>query len=340
LERLNSLLEDPRSLVLTEDTQRIFSDPAIIREATRSESRSIPICPGFSIAGTTTEAGFIGLSGPLKSRFTYIAAHPYRMRIPDSLPNSPQSDFAKIAAAIIGGNRDLVAAIKVIYESLQDLGRVNINVTEYVRWCRTALELTRRGGIDPQTAAGIACLRMIADGLGDVDRRRITKDVLAHHIPHVLSLNVVTEKKDPIVGCPIEPVSSPSPSPVRSPSQEVGALRTMLSRITVPVSRGASVNSVKSILDRVLWTQSAVDMADAVLTAIASGAMMIFEGSPGRGKTAVACAVLKALGVECTRVNLSPTTSAEDLFGREIPQSGKGGFTMRFVDGPWQRLCG
>jgi hypothetical protein len=52
LERLNSLLEDPRSLVLGEDTQRIFSNPEVIRSVTGSNSRSIPICPGFCIAGT------------------------------------------------------------------------------------------------------------------------------------------------------------------------------------------------------------------------------------------------------------------------------------------------
>jgi midasin (ATPase involved in ribosome maturation) len=37
----------------------------------------------------------------------------------------------------------------------------------------------------------------------------------------------------------------------------------------------------------------------------------------------------------CTRLNLSPTTSAEDLFGQDIPQAApEGGFTARFIDGP------
>jgi hypothetical protein len=130
LERLNSLLEDLRSLVLAEDTPRIFSHPDIIREVTGSDSRSIPVCPGFSIAGTT-EAGLIGLSHPLKSRFTYIAAHPYCMRIPRGFADAHQSDFAKISHAIIGGNPDLVAAIEGVYQGLQDLGRVNLSVTEY-----------------------------------------------------------------------------------------------------------------------------------------------------------------------------------------------------------------
>jgi MoxR-like ATPase len=52
-------------------------------------------------------------------------------------------------------------------------------------------------------------------------------------------------------------------------------------------------------------------------------------------KTRVALAVLKALGMQNTRINLSPTATAEDLFGREIPQPApESGFTARFVNGP------
>jgi MoxR-like ATPase len=77
-------------------------------------------------------------------------------------------------------------------------------------------------------------------------------------------------------------------------------------------------------------------MADAILTSVClARAITIFEGSPGPGKTKVASAVLKALRMRCTQINLSLTTAAEDLFGRDIPQSApEGGFTTRFVNGP------
>jgi hypothetical protein len=117
-------------------------------------------------------------------------------------------------------------------------------------------------------------------------------------------------------------------------------MKCTTSEITLPAFPQASLGNLESVL----WTQSAVDMADAVITAVAAGAITIFEGSPGRGKTAVAYAVLCALGMQCTRINLSPTTSAEDLFGREIPQSlPEGGFATGFVAGPltlaMQRSC-
>jgi midasin (ATPase involved in ribosome maturation) len=111
----------------------------------------------------------------------------------------------------------------------------------------------------------------------------------------------------------------------------IQAVKSKVSGIIFPVLANASLD----VLHSILWTQSAVDIADAVLTAVASSAIMLFEGSPGRGKTAVAYGILGALGMQCTRINLSPTTSAEDLFGRYIPQcTQEGGFATRFADGP------
>jgi MoxR-like ATPase len=79
---------------------------------------------------------------------------------------------------------------------------------------------------------------------------------------------------------------------------------------------------------------SSIDRSDAILKSIASGANTIFECSLGQGKTAVAFSVLTAIGMKCIRINLSPTTSVEDLFGREVPQSSTGEFSTRFVEGP------
>jgi MoxR-like ATPase len=68
-------------------------------------------------------------------------------------------------------------------------------------------------------------------------------------------------------------------------------------------------------------------MTDAVLTSVLARAITIFAGSPGRGKIIIASAVLKALGMRCTRINLSPTMTAEDLLGHHIPQSAPEGIS-------------
>jgi MoxR-like ATPase len=325
LERLNSLLEDPRSLVLGEDTQRVFSNPEVIRMVTGSNSRSIPICPGFSIAGTTTEAGFVGLSGPLQSRFTYVTASPYSVVIPQS-PGGGQShsDFQKVALTVFDGNGELVEAIGAIYRELFYRGRVNVGITEYVRWCMTTLSLLRDGGLSPRRAAGIAALRTIVDALSDGDRRRVTKDVLASHLlTALLFLVVMNSEETPVFSWPVE-LYGDGGSRSRFLPSPISEIRLL-----------AGPNAFLDVLASVVWTQSTLDMAHAVFTAVAAGAMAIFEGSPGRGKTAVAAAILRSLGLQCTRINLSPTTSAEDRFGRDIPQSvPEGGFVTRFVPGP------
>jgi MoxR-like ATPase len=87
-------------------------------------------------------------------------------------------------------------------------------------------------------------------------------------------------------------------------------LKCKTSGISLRVGEKASIDFVKSII----WTGSAVDMADAILTAIVAKTITIFEGSPGRGKTIIAYKVLQTLGLCCTRIILSPTTTIEDLF--------------------------
>ncbi|KAA6375324.1 MAG: putative AAA family ATPase midasin, partial [Streblomastix strix] len=347
LERLNSLLEDPRSLVITEDTQQIFNDESLLREVNQSSSRSAPISAGFSLAATTTETGRMSLSGPILSRFTSIYTEPYRLNIIKQLLPSKmekqqflerendeeweiegedeEDDLKVIAEGITEKNYDLIEAINDIHRGLIELHQ-KVTITEYIRWCRTAVSLHSFQQFSPQKAAGIAALRTIVDALPDNDRRYKTKEVLSAHIPQQLNYIIVTDAKErPVQQREDVLIYEDSPSNLKQ-------LVSKISGISIPVHQNAQIE----VLDSVIWTRSAVDMADAVLTAVASKAITIFEGSPGRGKTAVAKSVLEALGLKCTRINLSPTTTVEDLFGRDMPQADPegGGFTTRFVPGP------
>ncbi|KAA6394275.1 MAG: putative Midasin, partial [Streblomastix strix] len=333
LERLNSLLEDPRSLVLTEDTQQIFNNENILRDLGQRGSRSAPICSGFCLSATTSESGQISLSGPLLSRFTCIYTTPYRVNISKQLSlkqnqlqnnqdndeeeqNEEDDDLRMIAEDITNKNHQLIDAINDIHRGLNG-ARVKITITEFIRWCRTAKCLHQFHDLSPTAAAGVSALRTIVDALSDADRRRVTKDILSPHLQPRLNFIVFTDTKDePVQRCPLELVEGQS-------QQNEKLMKSSTSGVSVSVLPNATIK----ILDSVIWTRSAVDMADAVLTSIASKAITIFEGSPGRGKTAVAHTVLQALGLRCTRINLSPTTTVEDLFGRDMPMaSPEGGF--------------
>ncbi|KAA6378241.1 MAG: putative AAA family ATPase midasin, partial [Streblomastix strix] len=341
LERLNSLLEDPRSLVIAEDTEQIFSNDIILREVNQSSSRSAPISAGFSLAATTTETGRMSLSRPLLSRFTSIYTEPYRLNIIKQLrpsidkkkeneeneedKNVEEDDLKVIAEGITEKNYDLIEAINDIHRGLIEKHQ-KVTITEYIRWCRTAVYLNSFQHFSPIKAAGIAALRTILDALPDNDRRYKTKEVLSLHIPQQLNYIIVTDAKERLVQQREEVLI------FKKSSKKQKQLVSKISGISIPIHPNAQIE----VLDTIIWTKSAVDMADAILTAIAAKAITIFEGSPGRGKTAVAKAVLEALGLQCTRINLSPTTTFEDLFGRDMPQADPegGGFTTRFVPGP------
>ncbi|KAA6394322.1 MAG: hypothetical protein EZS28_010148, partial [Streblomastix strix] len=196
-----------------------------------------------------------------------------------------------------------------------------LTITEYIRWCRTAVSLHELQHFEAIKAAGIAALRTIVDALPDNDRRYKTKEVLNKCIPKRLGYIIVTDAKE-------RPVQKREEVLVyqESPTKQK-QLVSKLSVLQIPIHPDAQIE----VLDSVIWTRSAVDMADALFTAIAAKAITIFEGSPGRGKTAVAKAVLEALGLQCTRINISPTTTVEDLFGRDMSQADPegGGFTTR-----------
>ncbi|KAA6330805.1 MAG: hypothetical protein EZS28_053454, partial [Streblomastix strix] len=220
---------------------------------------------------------------------------------------------------------DLIEAINDIHRGLIELHQ-QVTLTEYIRWCRTADSLHKLQHFSPTKAAGIAALRTIIDALPDNDRRYKTREVLAKYIPEQLSYVIVADAKD-------RPVQKREDVLIcTESSHQQKELMSKISGISIPIHPNAQIQ----VLDSVIWTKSAVDMTDALLTAFAAKAITIFEGSPGRGKTAVAKAVLEALGLKCSRINLSPTTTVEDLFGRDMPQADPegGGFTTRFVPGP------
>jgi hypothetical protein len=162
LERLNSIAEDPRSFVLSEDTQRMFSNPGMIQRVTGSNSRSIPIASGFVFAATTTESGYHSLSGPFQSRSIPVATTSYSMEI---IPHKP-FPLEEMTLQLVSGNHELREAIKEIYGGLKNHGRVNVTITEYVRWCTTALNLFTGGISQFIMLQGLQhCERLLMDSL-------------------------------------------------------------------------------------------------------------------------------------------------------------------------------
>ncbi|KAF5303068.1 hypothetical protein FQR65_LT08397 [Abscondita terminalis] len=69
---------------------------------------------------------------------------------------------------------------------------------------------------------------------------------------------------------------------------------------------------------------------------------ILLEGSPGVGKTSLVMALAKSVGIKVVRINLSDQTDISDLFGADFPvENGMGG-SFEWRDGPFLRAlkCG
>ncbi|KAL1301472.1 hypothetical protein AAFC00_005720 [Neodothiora populina] len=64
---------------------------------------------------------------------------------------------------------------------------------------------------------------------------------------------------------------------------------------------------------------------------------VLLEGSPGVGKTTLVTALAAAIGMPLTRINLSEQTDLMDLFGSDIPVEGASAGTFAWRDAPFLR---
>ncbi|XP_057208356.1 midasin isoform X2 [Triplophysa rosa] len=74
--------------------------------------------------------------------------------------------------------------------------------------------------------------------------------------------------------------------------------------------------------------------AQRILRALKLQRPILLEGSPGVGKTSLVAALAKALGNHLVRINLSEQTDVTDLFGTDLPVEGGKGGEFAWRDGP------
>eukprot|EP00794_Sanderia_malayensis_P000583 gene583-1243_t len=72
-----------------------------------------------------------------------------------------------------------------------------------------------------------------------------------------------------------------------------------------------------------------------LLRALQLSRPILLEGSPGVGKTSLVTAVAKISGNEIVRINLSEQTDVTDLFGADLPVEGGKGGEFEWRDGPF-----
>ncbi|XP_066464567.1 midasin isoform X2 [Eleutherodactylus coqui] len=90
----------------------------------------------------------------------------------------------------------------------------------------------------------------------------------------------------------------------------------------------------ESMTDYALNSETTSMNAQRLLRAMQLNKPILLEGSPGVGKTSLVTALAKASGNHLVRINLSEQTDVTDLFGTDLPIEGGKGGEFAWRDGP------
>ena len=118
--------------------------------------------------------------------------------------------------------------------------------------------------------------------------------------------------------CPFKKISVPKESKEVSDSKNLQKKCNIQKRNYVKSLYSGVLLEIQDTKDNCLqnikWVISAVDIADAILTSLASRTILIIEGPPGIGKTAISISIFQYLNINIERINIYPSTQKEDIF--------------------------
>ncbi|XP_055345103.1 midasin-like isoform X2 [Paramacrobiotus metropolitanus] len=319
LERLNSLLEPERTVVLTEKGAAAAGG--------RLDVPEVCAAPDFRLVATMNPGGDFGkkeLSPALRNRFTEIWCR--NLNIPGDLRLVMEQNLWPEAGIMRGAF--ITAICEFIEWMVQQNNRLLISTRDVMSLikfmnafvCAPPEGLCRSLSGQPHLAYYHGCLTVFHSLHNEMDSERIGQfigaqfhtDVFAPYfaelgiaLPLDLSGELLVDKDEYFGVAPF--VVKKNPNAVRA----------------VPVSYSFDADSVKKNLLRIIRGM-----------AVTKGVLL--EGSPGIGKTSIITALARACGYDVVRINLSEQTDIAELFGADMPvcdASSEGLFAWR--DGPF-----
>ncbi|CAB0039345.1 unnamed protein product [Trichogramma brassicae] len=102
------------------------------------------------------------------------------------------------------------------------------------------------------------------------------------------------------------------------------------------IERG-ELSSEESITSFTFQAPTTQQNCTKLLRALQLSKPILLEGSPGVGKTSLVSALAQASGHSCLRINLSDQTDISDLFGADLPVEGGKAGEFSWKDGPFLR---
>lgn len=302
LERLNSVLEPHRSILLAEKGP---VDSMIIADG------------GFQFLSTMNPGGDYGkreLSAALRNRMTEIWA-PQLSEDEDILPilqmklRINQEQMARAMLCFAKWFKSTFQTSSTTSLSLRDL----LAWVDFVNTCKspdTLFAVIQGAAMVFVDTLGANPAAMLATSLHDLEgNRQKCLDKLSE-LFNVNASSIYWESS--------------------SVTFEPGHLR--IGPFTLPIT-GTTEPDSQFTMDAPTTIANSVRIARG----LQSSKPILMEGSPGVGKTTLVTALAKALGKPLTRINLSEQTDLTDLFGSDVPVEGGdvGQFTWR--DAPFLR---
>lgn len=327
LERLNSVLEPERMLVLAEKGTNVGSDSGS-PEVIYAEEQ-------FRLIGTMNPGGDYGkkeLSPALRNRFTEVWC--------------PKVEINRVASDVLGiiehsvrkgvilNNEDGTSGLgKAMLQFLEhftktDLGKKCVfSIRDLLSWVHFINNVTS----DPtHLDIGLAyihgvCL-VLLDGLGSgltgsgtVEWRQLREASLNYVCQQVLQKTGV--------------------SPNRTTLQEEFVCNLNFVNTDTVFGVGpfvickGSANQSKSNIFTFKAPRTCINLL-RLLRGLQLTRPLLLEGSPGVGKTSLVMALAKASNNNIVRINLSEQTDVSDLFGADLPVEGGKGGRFAWRDGP------
>ncbi|KAK6636191.1 hypothetical protein RUM43_009849 [Polyplax serrata] len=314
LERLNSLLEPERTILLAEKGGGLIED--------ENEEYTTVAQENFQFIGTMNPGGDYGkkeLSPALRNRFTEIWA--------DSTFNKYESYCEIIRHNLILSSKlcsslpEIMTGFLRWFQSTEIGKRVTLSTRDILTWV-TFMNLSDLPW--HESCIHGVCLTFL-DGLGSGSRM-------------VVSQNEIKNFKEECLEYLVKQINLQIPEKAGELSGMTGGGGEFLvekTRVGIHpfyIRRGENATSESSYVFNAPTTLS---NAKRILRSLKMNKAILLEGSPGVGKTSLITSLAKICGYKVTRINLSDQTDISDLLGADLPEEGGSAGHFVWRDGPF-----